>query len=144
LVLAVMFVGVGVGMFRVGVWPALIATSDGLVIRNPVRRHVVAWEDIERLEPGYYGIVIFRRHGRPVIAVAVQKSNVASATGVIARADRVIAKLEAIAAQSGTTGDRQLAPSVERRGVLASSARRLIATGTGGIVVWTVIRIVLA
>lgn len=77
-----------------------------------------------------------------MIAFAVQKSNVATARGAMTRADRVIATLEAIAAQSVGTGDRQLAPSPERRAVLASSARRLIVVGTGDIVVWTVIRLV--
>lgn len=136
------FVACGVGMLRVGVWPALIATLDGLVIRNPIRWHVVPWEDVERLDPGYYGIVVVRRRARPVIAVAVQKSNVATASRATTRADRVIATLEAIAARSEGTGDRQLVPSPERRAVLASSALRFIVVGTGGIVVWTVIRLV--
>lgn len=142
LVLALIFAASGVGMFRVVVWPALTATPDGLVIQNPIRSHVVPWDDIERLEPGYHGILVVRRHARPVIAVAVQKSNMATASGATTRADRVIATLAAIAARHEDTGDRQFLPSPERRAALASSARRYIVVGTGSIVVWVIVRLV--
>ena len=93
------------GLFPVVAWrwgthPQLAATDDGVEARNPLRTALVPWADVERCVPSSLGLVIERREGtgRPVVAWAVQKPNVARWLGRRTRADEVAAALEAQAA----------------------------------------------
>jgi hypothetical protein len=61
--------------FRAGMIPFVASTVAGIVVRNPVTRHVIPWTEMDNLSPGYSGIRIRRTDGRLIVAWAVQKSN---------------------------------------------------------------------
>jgi hypothetical protein len=142
--IALLHAGVAIAMFRFGVWPALMVTEHGLLVRNPLRSYRVPWNDVERMEPGYQGIRIVRKNASPVIAMAVQKSNWATARRRWTRADRVIASLVEARARSTGVPDRSIEPTAERRDALSTVARRAIVAGFASLIIWTIARIMLA
>jgi hypothetical protein len=90
-----LLVAVVFGLFPVFAWRwgthPLLATS--------ARAVVVPWADVERCVPSSLGLLIERRSGgRPVVAWAVQKSNLFRWLGRRTRADDVAAALEERAA----------------------------------------------
>ena len=78
-----------VGGWRYGLHPALAATAEGVVIRNPFRRIVVPWRQVEGALPGSSGLIVLRTDRRPVKAWAVQKANWSHFLGKRRRADDV-------------------------------------------------------
>ena len=78
-----------VGGWRFGLHPSLAATADGVVIRNPFRRIVVPWRQVEGALPGSRGLIVLRTDRRPVKAWAVQKANWSHFLGKRRRADDV-------------------------------------------------------
>jgi Bacterial PH domain len=82
--------------WRWGTHPRLATSAEGVVVRNPLRTTVVPWADVERCEPSSLGLVIERRAGtgKPVVAWAVQKSNLAGWLRRRTRADEVAAAIE--------------------------------------------------
>jgi hypothetical protein len=77
------------GGWRLGLHPSLRATADGVVIRNPFRRLVVPWNQVEGALPGSRGIIVLRTDRSPVKAWAVQKANWSHFLGKRRRADDV-------------------------------------------------------
>jgi hypothetical protein len=94
------------GLFPVFAWrwgthPLLAVSTDGVVVRNPLRTVVVPWADVEQCVPSSLGLLIERRSGgRPVVAWAVPKSNLSRWRGRPTAADEVAAALEERAAAS--------------------------------------------
>jgi Bacterial PH domain len=82
--------------WRWGTHPRLSASGDGIAVRNPLRTTVVPWSDVERCVPGALGLVIERRAGtgKPVVAWAVRKPDLALWLRRRTRADEVAAALE--------------------------------------------------
>ena len=78
-----------VGGWRFGLHPSLAATAEGVVIRNPFRRIVVPWRQVEGALPGSRGVIVLRTDRRPVKAWAVQKANWSHFLGKRRRADDV-------------------------------------------------------
>ena len=79
-----------------GLRPRIVATPDQLVVRNPVSSRRIPWSDVESADPGYSGIVIRRRSGGTVVAMAAQKSNLASwSRNSSTRADEIARTIEA-------------------------------------------------
>ncbi|GAA1134381.1 hypothetical protein GCM10009630_35850 [Kribbella jejuensis] len=67
--------------------PDVRLRGEQLVIRNPFWTRRLNRSDVLSARPGYFGLVIRRRSGRPCIAWAVQKSNAAEWAGSETRAD---------------------------------------------------------
>jgi hypothetical protein len=88
-------------LWRAGIHPSVTATQYGLVIRNPLARVVVPWQDVRGASAGYDGVVIFRRAAPPVVIWAVQKSNLATWSGSRTRADAVARRLVELAVEHG-------------------------------------------
>ena len=59
------------------------------MIRNPFRRIVVPWRQVEGALPGSSGLIVLRTDRRPVRAWAVQKANWSHFLGKRRRADDV-------------------------------------------------------
>ncbi|HKN50582.1 MAG TPA: PH domain-containing protein [Actinomycetota bacterium] len=78
-----------IGGWRYGLHPSLAATAEGIVIRNPFRRIVVPWRQVEGALPGSSGLIVLRTDRRPVRAWAVQKANWSHFLGKRRRADEV-------------------------------------------------------
>jgi len=78
-----------VGGWRFALHPSLAATAEGVVIRNPLRRIVVPWRQVEGALPGSRGVIVLRTDRRPVKAWAVQKANWSHFLGKRRRADDV-------------------------------------------------------
>jgi hypothetical protein len=75
--------------YRFGVVPLIAATATGIRVRNPLRRHEIAWRDLDHVAPTYFGLRIKRVDGRIITAWAVQKSNLSTWTKRRTRADEV-------------------------------------------------------
>jgi hypothetical protein len=73
--------------------PAVRLTADELVVRNPLWTRRIARVDVVSARPGYVGVVIRRRSGRPSIAWAIQKANASDWAGADTRADRVARRI---------------------------------------------------
>lgn len=86
-----------VAFILAAVRPRVCAGTSALKVRNLVATHHVPWEEVLQAEPGYYGIIIRRRTEADVVAVAVQKSNMASWLGRRTRADLVAERIMDIA-----------------------------------------------
>ena len=69
--------------------PSLCLDRDGVVVRNPLWTHRIPLVVIRDAAPGYFGVVIKRHGRRPVVAWAVQQTNVADAVGAQTRAATV-------------------------------------------------------
>jgi hypothetical protein len=67
--------------------PSVQLTTDHLVVRNPLWTRRIHKSDVLSARPGYLGLVIRRRSGRPCIAWAVQKANASEWAGATTRAD---------------------------------------------------------
>jgi hypothetical protein len=100
LVVAAVFGLFPVFAWRWGTHPLLGASDEGIVVRNPVRTTLVPWADVEQCSPSSLGLVIERHSGRPVVAWAVPKPNVARWLRRRTRADEVAAALDERAAAS--------------------------------------------
>jgi Bacterial PH domain len=85
-VLAALF---AVGGWRYGLHPSLAATDEGIVIRNPLRRVLVPWRQVEGALPGSRGVIVLRTDRGPVRAWAVQKATWSHFLGKRRRADEV-------------------------------------------------------
>jgi hypothetical protein len=68
--------------------PKVCLTPEALVVRNPLWTRRIGRENVVSAKPSYFGVVIRRRAGRPCVAWALQKANVAEWTGRQTRADR--------------------------------------------------------
>jgi hypothetical protein len=53
--------------------PAVWLSPDELVVRNPLWTHRIARENVVAAKPGFFGVVISRRAGRPCIAMALHE-----------------------------------------------------------------------
>jgi hypothetical protein len=84
--------------WRWGTHPLLATSDDGVTVRNPVRSAVVPWDEVGRCAPTSLGLAIERVDGRPVVAWAVQKPNVARWLRRRTRADEVAETIVARAA----------------------------------------------
>lgn len=75
--------------------PYIEIAADTVVVQNPLRRYVIPLDHIERATAEYWGIMLRVRHrGRPVVAIAVQKSNLSTWRGRDdTRADQVVAEI---------------------------------------------------
>jgi hypothetical protein len=81
---------VALAIWRWTVHPLLGVSADGITVRNPLRSYLVAWEDVVAVAPTALGLAIKRRGGgRPLVAWAVTKSDVAIRLGRRTRADEV-------------------------------------------------------
>lgn len=69
--------------------PYIEVTKAALVVRNPLRRWVIPWEEIVDVRPGYSGLTIQRVTKSPIVAWAVQKMNISVWLGWRTRADDV-------------------------------------------------------
>lgn len=94
-------VGIGIFAYLVVIRPAIVATSSGILVRNPLRTRHLAWSEVRHISPGYSGITFERANGRSVTARAIQKSNVSVALKRQTRADRVAKQLGEIARSHG-------------------------------------------
>ena len=61
------------GLVRPAVW----LSSDELVVRNRLRTHRIARDNVVSAKPGSRGVVIIRRDGRPCTAVGLWKPRIA-------------------------------------------------------------------
>jgi hypothetical protein len=86
--------------------PSLCVLADEVIVRNPLWTHRIPLSDVQGAAPGYFGIVIRRRHRRlPVIAWAVQQGNITGAAGAGARAREAAERiLDAADRPSATAG----------------------------------------
>jgi hypothetical protein len=57
--------------------PAVWLSPDELVVRNPLRTHRIARDNVVSARPGSFGVVIIRRDGRPCTAWALYKPKIA-------------------------------------------------------------------
>ena len=81
---------VALAIWRWTVHPLLAVSAAGITVRNPLRSYVVAWEDVVAVAPTSLGLAMkLRGGGRPLVAWAVTKSNVAIRLGRRSRADEV-------------------------------------------------------
>jgi hypothetical protein len=95
---AVAGVALVLGIRRCYLVPSIAALEAGIEIVNPFRRLVVPWPDVVDVTPGPAGLVIRRHHGRPVVAWAVQKNNLAMWIRRREPADEVADELKRITA----------------------------------------------
>lgn len=65
-------------------------SSDRLVIRNPIRTHIIRLTDIVEIEPEYEGLRITTMDGRVLTAVAIQRWNVTAFLRRRSRADDAV------------------------------------------------------
>jgi hypothetical protein len=61
------------GMVRPAVW----LSPDELVVRNPLRTHRIARDNVVSAKPGSFGVAIIRRDSRPCTAWALYKAKIA-------------------------------------------------------------------
>ncbi|WP_158244945.1 PH domain-containing protein [Verrucosispora sp. ts21] len=73
--------------------PAVILTDNDVTVRNPSGSRRVPLDEVVMVEPGYGGLTITTASGDPVVAWAVQKSNLAKWKGWHTRADDVAATI---------------------------------------------------
>jgi hypothetical protein len=90
--------------WRYGLHPLVGVNAAGVLVRNPIRSIFIPWRDIVGCSASYGGLVIRRRHGWPVVAWAVQKSQLSRRMGYQTRADVVAEYIEARAKRM-TSGD---------------------------------------
>ncbi|MDX6241529.1 MAG: hypothetical protein QOG10_6353 [Kribbellaceae bacterium] len=57
--------------------PAVWLSPDELVVRNPLRTHRIARDNVVSARSGSFGVVIIRRDGRPCTALALRKPIIA-------------------------------------------------------------------
>lgn len=93
-----LFLPLGIMGWRYVLHPHIVVGELGLHIRNPWKSYLILWEEIEHTEPGYYGVVIHRRSGKPVTGWAVQKANLSRWLGWTTRADEVVNEINELAA----------------------------------------------
>lgn len=92
IVLGALTVAALVYAWRFGLHPSLRADDAGVTIKNPLRKHVYAWDDIRVIAPGENGIVVGTEESTAE-AWCVQKSNHAARRGHAKRADHVANEL---------------------------------------------------
>lgn len=80
---------IGIGAWRYGLHPRLIAEPEGVRVCNPRGTVFIPWEEIRGAEPGYAGISIEMESGEVVTAWAVQKANWSRWQSRRTRADEV-------------------------------------------------------
>lgn len=97
LTFGVMLLLFGAALQRFTLYPSLEATPHGLIVRNPLSTKTVAWESVEAISPGYSGLEIAVRGGRPVTVWCVQKNNWDTARGTRTRSDEVVDEIAAYA-----------------------------------------------
>jgi hypothetical protein len=109
--------------------PRLSADDRGVTIRNLFAERRLDWEQITKITPGYWGIE-FARGDRepPVIAMAVQKSNLSKVTGHQTRADHVARVLAQRAAHGGQVPEAFL-PDATGRATARRNAIRVMVLG---------------
>lgn len=90
-------VAVGLTVWRAAIHPAIVATDDVLVIRNPWQTVTLRWAGVVSVTPATDGITVTSVDSPPVTAWAVQKSNLMIWRGVHRRADEVAQTLQALA-----------------------------------------------
>jgi hypothetical protein len=94
--------------------PVMWLSPDELVVRNPLWTHRIARENVVSATPGFFGVVIRRRAGRPCIPVALHEP-----------ADRA-ASLITHWAQTPPSSNRGEAPETPVRGDPGSRTRRRV------------------
>lgn len=80
---------VGLGAWRWAFVPYVAMNATGLDVQNFLGRAQISYDDIDAVGVSYAGLTIVRRSGRPVVAWAVQKSNLAIWFHRRTRADEV-------------------------------------------------------
>jgi hypothetical protein len=141
---ALLFAGFSAAGYLLYLRPSLSINDAGLFIRNPLREHSVPWTEVERIEPGPGGLVIYLRNANRVRAWAVQKTNIAAARNREVRADRVARQLaEHVAAVRTDVSAQAIVPSESRRIALSQSAKRNIVSGVAVVIAATAVRILI-
>ena len=99
LVATPMFVAFGILLWRMAEVGLRVSERD-LTIVNIVGIRRLQWDEIDRFDAGraYWGISAVLRDGGRVTINAIQKSNIASATGTPTRADEVATELNRLLA----------------------------------------------
>lgn len=138
---AIFFGAAAVYLFASVIRPFMEDRGDHLFVQNTYRRHEIAWGDIVKIKPSYWGLEIERRVGPTVTARAVQKSRWASYRNWETRADEVIHELARLAqARGGGRSVESIMPSARERAALSRSARTAMIFGLGVLVVWIRVR----
>jgi len=88
---------IAIVIHRAAIRPQVALTRAGVEVRNPWSTVALSWEEVAGAEAGYNGVLILSRSGRPVMAWAVQKSNLSTWMKRSTRADQLV---EAIRASS--------------------------------------------
>lgn len=91
-------------LWRTGIHPAVLATEDALVIRNPLGAVSISWPDIVEVSAGFDGVTVMSVSAPPTAAWAVQKTNLSTWRGSRTRADTVAARIWELAAERGAQG----------------------------------------
>ena len=86
---AVLFAAVAAAFWWVTMRLRLIADDSGITIRNVFAVHHVAWGEIRKITPGYWGLKIERSTGPSINVTVVQKSNYAQGLGKHTRSDAI-------------------------------------------------------
>jgi len=81
--------------------PFIEASGSGLVVRNLVFTSSIPWVEFESAEGGVAGLVIRKRDGGALTAIAVEKANLFVLTGTRRRADRVADEINGLAQRWG-------------------------------------------
>ena len=81
--------------------PFIEASGSGLVVRNLVFTSSIPWVEFASAEGGAAGLVIRKRDGGAVTAIAVEKANLFILTGTRRRADQVADEINGLAQRWG-------------------------------------------
>jgi hypothetical protein len=81
--------------------PFIEASGSGLVVRNLVFTSSIPWVEFASAEGGAGGLVIRKRDGGALTAIAVEKANLFILTGTRRRADRVADEINGLAQRWG-------------------------------------------
>lgn len=84
--------------------PRICVAEDVLHIQNLVRSYDIPWARVDGAEASYYGIVVHQIEDKSLLAVAVQKSNLASWLGWSTRADFVVDQIRSASSKEANDG----------------------------------------
>jgi len=141
--LTLLFGGLLVNTYRLGIHPRIEARDDELLVVNPWTTYRIAWPDIEDVSPGYRGITIRRRSGPPVQAWAAQKSNIAAARSHQTRADEIAGEIARLARRhDARSDDGSLTPTATEQAAQSRNAVKLILVGLAAATAYIVLRLI--
>ena len=102
LVGSAVFLGFALIAWRFGIYPRLIATNWGLIVRNPVFSRHVPWSQVVDVSPGQSGLFIERARGMAVSAWFAQQGAISVAgPGGRTRSEQIMDEVRELAALHG-------------------------------------------